>query len=333
MSYKITISDGTILEECVEHVSFNVDTSSDYNSRNTNVRNAVMITGKIDTDEGTVALYKWAMLPATNPDCYREVTIEHYQKNVLVRKVCFSKSFVVGYSENYSNHFGVGTFTLYIRQLLGKEIIVETQEAPIVVAEETTKVAEKIKEEVTVKQETQNVIPVTKSSMSFTDRIAKQKELKDNSKGRKLSLEDFTDEILETKPMNSPVPEKWLGKKVEYLIDENGMWTYTNKEGQSVSYPNGYPDFSEYTTTVQPVEIEVASPKNPQADFKAANEKAGLSKESDPPVPAMNKPPDNYTWHHHQDGKTMILVDEDIHREFRHIGGQSTINGRNGTGE
>lgn len=25
----------------------------------------------------------------------------------------------------------------------------------------------------------------------------------------------------------------------------------------------------------------------------------------------------------------MVLVDEDIHREFRHIGGQSTVNGKN----
>ncbi|WP_353959072.1 HNH endonuclease [Paenibacillus sp. PK1-4R] len=40
-----------------------------------------------------------------------------------------------------------------------------------------------------------------------------------------------------------------------------------------------------------------------------------------------------FLWHHHEDGKTMILVDEDIHREFRHIGGQSTVNGKNKKGE
>lgn len=335
MAYRATISDGTILTECVDHVSFNVVTSNDSNSRNTNVRNSMIITGKIDLDEGTASLYKWALLPATNADCYKEITVEQYHKNLLVRKVCFSKAFVVDYSENYSNHAGGGTFTLHVRQLLGKDIFVDTQEAPMVVTEETTEVAEEIEEAVAVRQETPNIIPVTKSSMSFTDRVAKQKEMQDNSKGRKLNLEDFTDQILKTKPMNSPAPEKWLGKKGgSIFIDDNGTWTYMNKEGQSVSYPNGYPDFSEYThSTVQPVEIEVARPKNPQADFKEANEKAGLSKDSDPPVPAINKPPDGYTWHHHQDGKTMILVDEDVHREFRHIGGQSTINGKNGTGE
>ncbi len=68
------------------------------------------ITGKIDIDEKTVSLYQWALLPATNSDCYKEITVEYYQKNVLVREVQFSKAFVVDYTEQYSNHAGVGTF-------------------------------------------------------------------------------------------------------------------------------------------------------------------------------------------------------------------------------
>ncbi|MCI1696860.1 HNH endonuclease [Aneurinibacillus aneurinilyticus] len=147
-------------------------------------------------------------------------------------------------------------------------------------------------------------------------------------------MSDFTKEIMKTKPMNSPVPEKWYQKGGSISIDKNGTWTYTNKAGQSVSYPNGYPDFSAYYhPTVKPVTIEVTVPKNPQEDFKKANLEAKLNKNSDPPVPASNKPPDGYTWHHHEDGKTMILVDEDIHREFRHIGGQSTVNGKNKKGD
>ncbi|QLG39187.1 HNH endonuclease [Paenibacillus sp. FSL W7-1088] len=139
---------------------------------------------------------------------------------------------------------------------------------------------------------------------------------------------------MEPKPMNSPVPQKWYNKGGYISIDKNGTWTYTNKKGQSVSYPDGYPDFSEYYhPTVKPVTIEVTVPKNPQEDFKKANIEAKLNKDSDPPVPASNKPPEGYTWHHHEDGKTMILVDEDIHREFRHIGGQSTVNGKNKKGE
>ncbi len=128
--------------------------------------------------------------------------------------------------------------------------------------------------------------------------------------------------------MNSPLPENWLKKDGSISISESGTWTYTNKASKSVSYPNGYPNFMPYVhPTVKPVEIEVAKPENRPADYKAANEKARLSKDSNPPVPEANKPPVGYTWHHHQDGTTMILVDKDIHREFTHTGGVATVNG------
>ena len=145
----------------------------------------------------------------------------------------------------------------------------------------------------------------------------------------KLAMQDFIKEVLKTKPMNSPIPEKWYQKGGDISIDKKRTWTYTNKAGDSVSYPNGYPDFSVYVhPIIKPVIIKVASPKNPQADFKAANEAAGLNKSSIPPVPKLNQPPKGYTWHHHEDGKTMILVRKDIHRDFRHIGGQSVVNGK-----
>lgn len=139
----------------------------------------------------------------------------------------------------------------------------------------------------------------------------------------------FTKEQLATKPSYSPVPEKWMKKGGTVKIDEDGTWVYTNKKGQTVRYPDGYPDFTEYAhPTVKPVEIEIASPTNRPSDYKNANIEAGLNKNSDPPVPALDKPPVGYIWHHHQDGKTMILVDKDIHREFTHAGGVSTVNGK-----
>ncbi|MDQ0213945.1 putative ribonuclease toxin of YeeF-YezG toxin-antitoxin module [Oikeobacillus pervagus] len=149
-------------------------------------------------------------------------------------------------------------------------------------------------------------------------------------KGNKLKIEDFTKEILETKPMNSPIPEKWYKKGGSIFIENNGTWTYTNKSGTSVSYPNGFPDFTPFMhPNVKPVKIEVHSPKNNPKDFENANKAARLTKDTDPPIIDIRKPPDGYTWHHHEDGKTMMLVDEDIHREFRHIGGQSKVNGKN----
>ncbi|MGM0923929.1 MAG: hypothetical protein ACQEWW_22430 [Bacillota bacterium] len=51
-------------------------------------------------------------------------------------------------------------------------------------------------------------------------------------------------ELLNTKPKNSPVPDRWIEKGGKVEIDEAGTWIYTNKNGQSVSYTGGYPDFT-----------------------------------------------------------------------------------------
>ncbi|WP_413365174.1 T7SS effector LXG polymorphic toxin [Lysinibacillus sp. 3P01SB] len=148
--------------------------------------------------------------------------------------------------------------------------------------------------------------------------------------GTPLKLEDFTKEILETKPMNSRIPKKWYDKGGEISIDNDGTWTYTNKSGVSVSYPDGYPDFTPFMhPNVKPVKIKVHSPKNNPKDFENANIEAKLSKDTDPPIFDIRRPPIGYTWHHHQDGETMLLVVKDIHDEFKHIGGQSKVNGKN----
>ncbi|SDY22039.1 HNH endonuclease [Thermoactinomyces sp. DSM 45892] len=140
-------------------------------------------------------------------------------------------------------------------------------------------------------------------------------------------------ELLETKPKNSPVPEKWLNKGGSISIDENKVWTYTNKDGVSIRYPNGYPDFSEHVhPIIKSVEIDFANPAHRPTDFKESNLKAGLDVNSDPPLHEHNglrRSPIGYTWHHHQDGKTMMLVEEDIHTEFKHRGGISIIEGEN----
>jgi len=179
MSYKVTISDA-LLEKCIEHVAFYVDTPDHYDMQ-TDPKNSMIITGKIDTDEGTAILYKWALLPATNPDCYKEISVEYTKDNQLVRKVSFSKAFVVDYSESYSNHAGVGTFTLYIRQFRGKDIecIGQTSRPSTV----ESSITEEVKEEIEVAKEQSPVaekVSTSKSAMSITDRIAKQKEMMDN---------------------------------------------------------------------------------------------------------------------------------------------------------
>jgi len=183
MSYRVTISGGTILEECIQHVAFKVDIPNDY-SRSTTPRNSMIITGQIDINEGTAFLYQWSLLPGTNLNCYKEVTVEQYQKNLLVRKVSFCKAFVVDYSESYSNYDGAGSFTLYIRQFVGKDISLDTQETQKISKTETTdNEANTENEQKPIIQETKSSLPPitsNKSNISFTDRIAKQKDLQDN---------------------------------------------------------------------------------------------------------------------------------------------------------
>jgi hypothetical protein len=146
--------------------------------------------------------------------------------------------------------------------------------------------------------------------------------------GKDNSQLKYTKEQLATKPSYSPAPDKWTKKGGTVKIDKDGAWVYTNKKGQTVRYLNGYPDFTKYAhPTVKPVEIKIASPTNRPLDYKNANKKAGLNKDSDPPVASLNEAPEGYTWHHHKDGKTMILVDKKVHREFTHAGGVSIVNG------
>ena len=83
-------------------------------------------------------------------------------------------------------------------------------------------------------------------------------------------------------------------------------------------YPNGvkfseegFPDFEPYSikkVTVDNLEGDA------YFDFIKANEVAGFS-----------STPKGYTWHHVDDGRTLILVPSDIHGAVRHTGGASLI--------
>jgi RHS repeat-associated protein len=105
------------------------------------------------------------------------------------------------------------------------------------------------------------------------------------------------------KPLNSPDPAKWEQKGG--TVDEN--WTYTDWEGNVVPYTNGYPDFAAGGHVKASVEIDQKG--NYTSDYKDATDANGGTK------------PDNTTWHHHENGKTMEAVDSKIHHRFRHRGG------------
>nr|WP_314980726.1 polymorphic toxin-type HINT domain-containing protein [uncultured Prevotella sp.] len=113
------------------------------------------------------------------------------------------------------------------------------------------------------------------------------------------------------KPKNSPDPKKWKEKGGTIKVSDDGkIWEYTDWEGNTVKYKDGYPDFSPYER--QHVDIEMKG--NRTSDFTEANNKA----------PKGKKLPEN-TWHHNENGTTMQEVPTDIHRRFTHRGGVSIL--------
>jgi len=117
-------------------------------------------------------------------------------------------------------------------------------------------------------------------------------------------------DILETKPKYSPAPEKWLDNHGRTTI-ENGAWKYTNAQGTSVTYKNGYPDFKGSGYVKQ--EVDIGGFSNRTADFKKADR-----------LTTQPKSPDS-TWHHNENGRTLQEVNRDIHKQFTHRGGISEM--------
>jgi hypothetical protein len=68
----------------------------------------------------------------------------------------------------------------------------------------------------------------------------------------------------------------------------------------------GHPDFSRYT--IKKVDINMTGKR--RTDNALANQAAGF-----PETPL------GYTWHHHENGKTMLLVPRDLHNAVAHTGG------------
>ena len=116
MPFKVTIP-GANLEKSVESVYFKVDTPNDSDARSNYVGNALEIVGKIGTDEPTVELYLWSLLPSDDGNAYRNVEVEVVGVDEkTIRKVTFPNAFVVDYSENFSNDTGVGMFSILLKQ-------------------------------------------------------------------------------------------------------------------------------------------------------------------------------------------------------------------------
>lgn len=108
---------------------------------------------------------------------------------------------------------------------------------------------------------------------------------------------------------------------------EAGTPLYEATGGRPIVFREGYPDFEPFVYRINgaPVVINDLQLSGTSADFVLANRRHRDLYGQDPP--------DNYTWHHHQDCRTLILVPSTINNPdvggVPHTGGASKI--RNGT--
>ncbi|MDR2408036.1 MAG: HNH endonuclease [Bacteroidales bacterium] len=112
-----------------------------------------------------------------------------------------------------------------------------------------------------------------------------------------------------------------IGNKSKINYDSAGT-TANFQKGSDLAkkYPNGvdfnnsgYPDFSSYAK--HRVTIKDLDGKPPYtSDYAKANKAAGI-----------DKLPQDYVWHHHENGTDMLAVPKDLHDAVRHSGGASLL--------
>ncbi len=68
-------------------------------------------------------------------------------------------------------------------------------------------------------------------------------------------------------------------------------------------------------TGLSALDVQIQFTGSYPKDFAAADKAAGITKKM--------RDDEGYTWHHHQDGKTMQLIKESVHKDFFHTGGMA----------
>ncbi len=109
-------------EKQISQVEYKILTPKDSNARSTDLGAEIKAWGKIIPSIGSaegepsIGLHKWSVVPAERSDSYRDVSMDIISAGVVVRKLNFPNSFIVEYSEDFSDTSGNGTFYLHVRQ-------------------------------------------------------------------------------------------------------------------------------------------------------------------------------------------------------------------------
>jgi len=129
---------------------------------------------------------------------------------------------------------------------------------------------------------------------------------------------------------------RWLGEP------GNSGWQSDLQEvndvtgGKPIPFRNGFPDFSEWSWD----EVEISDMTGEdtrdfaQADEEYARKRGWLKKNGEPnKAESYRYRKDNrLSWHHVEDGVTMMLVPEKLHGNIPHTGGAATVKGSRGYG-
>lgn len=103
-------------------VKYKTDTPDDSDARSTDLGVILEAEGKIitaiDGEEAdhTMKLALWSIVSAEDDDAYRKVTLSVIAADQVVREVQMPNTFVVDYTENYSDSTGRGTFKIFMKQ-------------------------------------------------------------------------------------------------------------------------------------------------------------------------------------------------------------------------
>lgn len=121
----------SLRETSIMKVRFGADIPHDSNARSTDLGSTVEITGKIlasvggEAADDTSKIARWALVPAENSDCYRNVEIDVVNASQVVRQINLPNAFVVDYEEDFTDDTGTGVFTLLIKQKKDKMAVLK----------------------------------------------------------------------------------------------------------------------------------------------------------------------------------------------------------------
>lgn len=133
-------------------------------------------------------------------------------------------------------------------------------------------------------------------------------------------------EIKKIERVSGRLPLNWEFAGSNFTFEEGSKFAMEHPQQAkqlAESYPlgvhfnlKGFPEFEPYACRLpdgQKVITEIKLTGDIDRDFDLANAKFG-----------WRKTPAGYTWHHHEDARTMILVPTKLHEAVRHTGGQAT---------